>query len=165
MSNVRALMPVSFRIASCVPVHSNGAVAPNQARPQSRRTRLHAFVHKLAKVRHQRTHSVGMRCALESSRFGQSSNISGLRALRAAVLRRAVSRLSGSAATLRVRCVAPTQRSAAYSGHRANRQKGQSVRLANQRPNPSVEGTHNGGARLLASSAAAAPLCAPHLKR
>ena len=33
------------------------------------------------------------------------------------------------------------------------------------RPNPSVEGTHNGGARLLASEALAAPLCAPHVKR
>ena len=29
-------------------------------------------------------------------------------------------------------------------------------------PNPSVEGTHNGGARLLASAASAAPSCAPH---
>jgi hypothetical protein len=34
-----------------------------------------------------------------------------------------------------------------------------------QRPNPSVEGTHNGGARLLASAASAAPSCAPHVKR
>jgi len=33
------------------------------------------------------------------------------------------------------------------------------------RPNPSVEGTHNGGARWCASSRPAAPLCAPHLKR
>ena len=32
-------------------------------------------------------------------------------------------------------------------------------------PNPSVERTHNGGARLLASPALAAPLCAAHLKR
>jgi hypothetical protein len=32
-------------------------------------------------------------------------------------------------------------------------------------PNPSVEGTHNGGARLLASAASAAPSCAPHVKR
>jgi hypothetical protein len=34
-----------------------------------------------------------------------------------------------------------------------------------QRPNPSVEGTHNGGARLLASATSAAPSCAPHVKR
>jgi hypothetical protein len=33
------------------------------------------------------------------------------------------------------------------------------------RPNPSVEGTHNGGARLLASATSAAPSCAPHVKR
>jgi hypothetical protein len=32
-------------------------------------------------------------------------------------------------------------------------------------PNPSVEGTHNGGARLLASATSAAPSCAPHVKR
>jgi hypothetical protein len=34
-----------------------------------------------------------------------------------------------------------------------------------QRPNPSVEGTHNGGARLLASVTSLAPSCAPHVKR
>jgi hypothetical protein len=34
-----------------------------------------------------------------------------------------------------------------------------------QMPNPSVEGTHNGGARLLASATSAAPSCAPHVKR
>jgi len=33
------------------------------------------------------------------------------------------------------------------------------------RPNPSVERTHNGGARLLAPPALAAPSCAAHLKR
>jgi len=33
------------------------------------------------------------------------------------------------------------------------------------RPNRAVEGTHNGGARLLASSPSAAPLSAPHLQR
>jgi hypothetical protein len=33
------------------------------------------------------------------------------------------------------------------------------------RSNPSVEGTHNGGARLLASATTAAPSCVPHLKR
>jgi hypothetical protein len=33
------------------------------------------------------------------------------------------------------------------------------------RSNPSVEGTHNGGARWLASAASAAPSCAPHVKR
>jgi hypothetical protein len=32
-------------------------------------------------------------------------------------------------------------------------------------PNPSVEGTHNGGARLLASAKSVAPSCAPHVKR
>jgi hypothetical protein len=32
-------------------------------------------------------------------------------------------------------------------------------------PNPSIEGTHNGGARLRASATSAAPLCAPHVKR
>ena len=32
-------------------------------------------------------------------------------------------------------------------------------------PNPSVEGTHNGGARLFAPSKSTAPLCAPHVKR
>ena len=34
-----------------------------------------------------------------------------------------------------------------------------------QRPNPSVEGTHNGGTLLFASSSLAAPSCAPHVKR
>jgi hypothetical protein len=33
------------------------------------------------------------------------------------------------------------------------------------RSNPSVEGTHNGGARLFASASSAAPSCAPHVKR
>jgi hypothetical protein len=33
------------------------------------------------------------------------------------------------------------------------------------RSNPSVEGTHNGGARLFASATSAAPSCAPHVKR
>jgi len=32
-------------------------------------------------------------------------------------------------------------------------------------PNPSVERTHNGGARLFAPSRVAAPLCAAHVKR
>ena len=32
-------------------------------------------------------------------------------------------------------------------------------------PNPSVDGTHNGGARLLASATSTAPSCAPHVKR
>ena len=32
-------------------------------------------------------------------------------------------------------------------------------------PNPSIEGTHNGGAQLRAPSRSAAPLCAPHVKR
>jgi len=40
-----------------------------------------------------------------------------------------------------------------------------SVVFSNQRPNPSVERTHNGGARLLAPSPSAAPLCAAHVKR
>lgn len=31
--------------------------------------------------------------------------------------------------------------------------------------NPSIERTHNGGPRLLASSPPAAPLCAAHVKR
>ena len=35
----------------------------------------------------------------------------------------------------------------------------------NRRSNSSVEGTHNGGARLFASPTIAAPLCAPHLRR
>ena len=34
-----------------------------------------------------------------------------------------------------------------------------------QRPNPSIEGTHNGGAQSRAPSRSAAPLCAPHVKR
>jgi len=42
---------------------------------------------------------------------------------------------------------------------------GHSIRVLEQAPNPSVERTHNGGARLLASPALAAPLCAAHLKR
>jgi len=33
------------------------------------------------------------------------------------------------------------------------------------RPNPSVERTHNGGARLFAPSRSEAPLCAAHVKR
>jgi len=33
------------------------------------------------------------------------------------------------------------------------------------RSNPSIEGTHNGGARLRASATSAAPSCAPHVKR
>jgi hypothetical protein len=37
--------------------------------------------------------------------------------------------------------------------------------VSRTRPNPSVEGTHNGGARLLASATSAAPSCAPHVKR
>jgi hypothetical protein len=37
--------------------------------------------------------------------------------------------------------------------------------LSTVRPNPSVDGTHNGGARLLASAKSAAPSCAPHVKR
>jgi hypothetical protein len=37
--------------------------------------------------------------------------------------------------------------------------------LSTVRPNPSVDGTHNGGARLLASATSAAPSCAPHVKR
>jgi hypothetical protein len=40
-----------------------------------------------------------------------------------------------------------------------------SVCLPDTRPNPSIEGTHNGGARCPASSRAAPPLCAPHVKR
>jgi len=32
-------------------------------------------------------------------------------------------------------------------------------------PNPSIEGTHNGGAQWRAPSRLAAPLCAPHVKR
>jgi len=32
-------------------------------------------------------------------------------------------------------------------------------------PNPSIEGTHNGGAQWRAPSRSAAPLCAPHVKR
>jgi len=39
-----------------------------------------------------------------------------------------------------------------------------SARL-HQRSNPSVEGTHNGGARLRAPSRSQAPLCAPHVER
>jgi len=35
----------------------------------------------------------------------------------------------------------------------------------NQWPNPSIEGTHNGGAQWRAPSRSAAPLCAPHVKR
>jgi len=35
----------------------------------------------------------------------------------------------------------------------------------NKRPNPSIEGTHNGGAQLRAPSRAVPPLCAPHVKR
>ena len=34
-----------------------------------------------------------------------------------------------------------------------------------QRPNPSIEGTHNGGAHRCAPSRAVPPLCAPHVKR
>jgi hypothetical protein len=37
--------------------------------------------------------------------------------------------------------------------------------LSTVRPNPSVDGTHNGGARLLASATSVAPSCAPHVKR
>jgi hypothetical protein len=33
------------------------------------------------------------------------------------------------------------------------------------RSNPSIEGTHNGEARLRASATSAAPSCAPHVKR
>jgi len=33
------------------------------------------------------------------------------------------------------------------------------------RSNPSIEGTHNGGALLFAPSPLAAPSCAPHVKR
>ena len=40
-----------------------------------------------------------------------------------------------------------------------------SVVFSNQRPNPSVERTHNGEARLFAPSPTAAPLCAAHVKR
>jgi hypothetical protein len=43
-------------------------------------------------------------------------------------------------------------------------QAGQAV-SSPARSNPSVEGTHNGGARLLASATSAAPSCAPHVKR
>jgi hypothetical protein len=40
-----------------------------------------------------------------------------------------------------------------------------SVVFFNQRPNPSVERTHNGGSRLLAPSTSEAPLRAAHVKR
>jgi hypothetical protein len=43
-------------------------------------------------------------------------------------------------------------------------QTGQAV-SSPARSNPSIEGTHNGGARLRASSPSAAPSCAPHVKR
>jgi len=110
------------------------------------------------------THSARS-CALGSSRCGTGRTFRGLRALRAAVLRRAVSQFSLSVATRRRRSAALTEGLPAYAGFRKCVLKGQSVRLTKQRPNPSVERTHNGGARFLAPSRSATPLCAAHVKR
>jgi hypothetical protein len=64
-------------------------------------------------------------------------------------------------------CVSLPLRSAGALGHevKSKLKVVATVVPSSVRPNPSVDGTHNGGARLFASSRSAAPLCAPHLKR
>jgi len=52
---------------------------------------------------------------------------------------------------------APANRRASRGAHRMSARQ--------ETANPSVEGTHNGGARWLASATSAAPSCAPHVKR
>jgi hypothetical protein len=57
--------------------------------------------------------------------------------------------------------------SAGALGHGVTQREIQTGRAVSSpaRSNPSVDGTHNGGARLLASATSAAPSCAPHVKR
>jgi hypothetical protein len=77
------------------------------------------------------------------------------RALRAGVLRRAVSALSRLAASVRKLRVEP--QASCWSGYRSSRAFGRLVPVPSQRPNPSIEGTSNIRLRLLSA--------APHVKR
>ena len=77
------------------------------------------------------------------------------RALRAGVLRRAVSAFSRLAASVRNLRVEPE--ASCWSGYRSSRALGRLVPVHGERPNPSIEGTSNSKLRLL--------LDAPHVKR
>ena len=62
--------------------------------------------------------------------------------------------------------VSATRASSVASSSKAIASGATPAAVASSTPaNPSVEGTHNGGARLLASATLAAPSCAPHVKR
>ena len=88
----------------------------------------------------------------------QGSEVRGLLALRAAVLRRAVRHLGPPLALLRVRSSVLAQEVRAHvPGIQQVLKAGQSMRVPNQRPNPSIEGTSTIRLRLLAA--------APHVKR
>jgi hypothetical protein len=110
--------------------------------------------------------SVAMRSTLRSPRCGDGSNISRLRALRADVLRRAVSQLNTQVSTLSNRSGAPRAEDRPHMPVPEESQEWVAVLcLPDTRPNPSIEGTHNGGAQCPASSRVVPPLCAPHVKR
>jgi len=72
-------------------------------------------------------------------------------------MRVGVARGHGKSAQVRVRALG-------YEGGIQLAVRARSVR-SSRWPNPSIEGTHNGGAQLRAPSRSAAPLCAPHVKR
>jgi hypothetical protein len=107
-------------------------------------------------------------CAFQSCRCSTghravSVQVRRTRALRADVLRRAVSSLSRLRGGVLLRStIAHRKSEAKVSSVLAS---SRAVACSGQRPNPSIEGTHNGGARCPASATAVAPLCAPHVKR
>ena len=98
-----------------------------------------------------------------SAFVAMSDQVSSTRALCADVLRRAVSslnRLRGTAVLGST--IAPRQSEGTLVGVVASNKV---AVCARQRPNPSVERTHNGGRRRLVSHRPATPLCAAHVKR
>ena len=164
------------RRAPCQP----SSLKPRESfqKPQARCSRIEAklalslpthrarstFKHQLA--RNQSSLPSGedaMHSAVVALRGG--SNISGLKALRADVLRRAVSQLSWLRATFRDAIYRSHRMSAACAGNRRVVRELVVRVLRHQRSNPSIERTHNGGAQCLAPSRVVPPLCAAHVKR
>ena len=91
------------------------------------------------------------------------TSVSLTRALRAGVLRRAVSSFSRCAASLVLGpTITPHQ---SQSGFGAAVASNNTVAFREQRPNPSIERTYNSGRRLSASARSATLLSAAHVKR
>ena len=154
-------------LLSCAWVHVLALLSGRAARPRNRTAFSRAHGSNLRTVTHiRRPEASPIRSSVSTLR--QGSKVRRLLALRAAVLRRAVSQLLGRCAS--VRTSVQNRNTSPPQGNRVslpqagggmlvvNTQNEGKLMVANaQRPNPSIEGTSTSGLRPLAA--------APHVKR